>query len=463
LRGDNTGSQRYPGGEIMDLATRPASRSAPRILQIAAAAIGNALEWYDFFVFGFLTVVISRLFFPADSRYASLLLTTATFGIGFFMRPIGGILLGIYADRKGRKAGLQLILGLMTAAIAMIAFAPTYAAIGVAAPLIIVLARLLQGFATGGEWGSAAAFLVESAPAHRRGFYGSWMVAGSGLALLTGALISSLVTRSLAPDALDGWGWRLPFLFGLVIGPVGLYIRRRLGETVAFLEAAAKEKDGFGRMVGIHLKEIVVCIGLFSGQAISLYVILLYMPTFATTQLHLPLSEALTAQSIGLVGFTLLVPLFGALSDRIGQKPIFIGSLVLYLSVTYPLFFWVHASPTFGNLLIMQIVLGSLLGAFSGPFSTALAQQFPTRMRASGLGIVANITTMTFAGFAPFFVTWLIEATGSPIAPVFYVMFGAAISLVAAFFLADHAHEHGKSRVLASNWASGSGDSERAS
>jgi len=141
----------------MDLATRPASRSAPKILQIVAAAIGNALEWYDFFVFGFLTVVISRLFFPADSRYASLLLTTATFGIGFFMRPIGGILLGIYADRKGRKAGLQLILGLMTAAIAMIAFAPTYAAIGVAAPLIIVLARLLQGFATGGEWGSAAA------------------------------------------------------------------------------------------------------------------------------------------------------------------------------------------------------------------------------------------------------------------------------------------------------------------
>jgi MHS family proline/betaine transporter-like MFS transporter len=192
-----------------------------------------------------------------------------------------------------------------------------------------VLARLLQGFATGGAWGSAAAFLVESAPAHRRGFYGSWMVAGSGLALLTGALISWLVTRSLASDALDSWGWRLPFLFGLVIGPVGLYIRRRLGETEAFLEgrAATKEKDGLGRTVAIHLKEMVVCIGLFSGQAISLYVILLYMPTFAITQLHLPLSEAFAAQSIGLACFTLLVPLFGALSDRIGRKPIFIGSL----------------------------------------------------------------------------------------------------------------------------------------
>jgi MHS family proline/betaine transporter-like MFS transporter len=237
--------------------------------------------------------------------------------------------------------------------------------------------------------------VFESAPAHRRGFYGSWIVAGSGLALLTGALISSLVTRSLASDALDSWGWRLPFLFGLVIGPVGLYIRRRLGD----------------------------------------------MPTFAITQLHLPLSEAFAAQSIGLACFTLLVPLFGALSDRIGRKPIFIGSLVLYLSVAYPVFFWVHASPSFGKLLIMQIVLGSLPGAFSGPFATALADQFPTRMRASGLGIVSNVTTMTFAGFAPFFVTWLIEATGSPIAPVFYVIFGAAISLVAAFFLVDHAQE----------------------
>jgi MHS family proline/betaine transporter-like MFS transporter len=255
--------------------------------------------------------------------------------------------------------------------------------------------------------------------------------------------MSWFVTRSLAPDALDSWGWRVPFLFGLLIGPVGLYIRRHLDETEAFLEAraAAKEEDGFGRTVAIHLKEVVVCLGLYSNGTISTYVILLYMPTFASTQLHLPLSEAFIAQSIGLVCLTLLVPLFGALSDRIGRKPILIGTLVAYLSIVYPLFFWVHASPSFGNLLMMQIVLCSLLGAFYGPYFTALAEQFPTRMRASGLGIVANVAAMVFGGFAPFFVTWLIEATGSPIAPAFYVMFGAAISLVAAFFLVDHAHE----------------------
>jgi MFS family permease len=410
----------------MDFATRPASRSAPKIRQIIAAVIGNALEWYDFYAFGFLTVVISRLFFPADSQYASLLVTTAAFGIGFFMRPIGGILLGIYSDRKGRKAGLQVILGLMTAAIAMMAFAPTYAAIGVAAPVIIVVARLLQGFATGGEWGSATAFLVESAAAQRRGFYGSWMLAGAGLAMLTGALLSAFVTRSFTPDALDSWGWRVPFLFGLVIGPVGLYIRRHVDETQSFLEArrAAKEDNGLGRMIARHLKEVVVGVGLFSHGAISFYVILLYMPTYASTQLDLPLGEAFIAQSIGLVCFILPVPLSGALSDRIGRKPVLVGALVLYLSVAYPLFFWVHASPSFGKLLIMQIVLCSLVGAFCGPWATALAEQFPTRMRASGLGIVANLGAMAFGGFAPFFVTWLIEATGSPIAPVFYVMFG---------------------------------------
>ena len=211
---------------------------AVKPFQIAAAVIGNALEWYDFLVFGFFTVIIARLFFPSDSQYASLLLTTATFGVGFFMRPVGGILLGIYADRQGRKAALLLVIALMTVAIAMIAFAPTYAAIGVGAPLIIVLARLLQGFSAGGEFATATAFLTEIAPAQRRGFYGSWQMVGQGLAVLTGAILGTVLTRSLTPAALDGWGWRIPFLFGLIIGPLGLYIRRHLDETSAFLQSS---------------------------------------------------------------------------------------------------------------------------------------------------------------------------------------------------------------------------------
>ena len=421
----------------------PVNHSTPKPLQVAAAVIGNALEWYDFIIFGFLTVVIARLFFPAESQYASLLLTTATFGVGFFMRPVGGILLGIYADRKGRKTALLLIIVLMTAAIAMIGFAPTYAAIGVAAPLIIVLARLLQGFATGGEFASATSFLIESAPAHRRGFYGSWQMVGQGLAVLIGALLGALLTRSLAAETLDSWGWRVPFLLGLVIGPVGLFIRRHLQETEAFLEArgAATVRQSFGTMLATHLKEVLVCMGIITSGTISFYVILLYMPTFARTQLHLPLDQAFVAQSISLACMIVLTPLSGALSDRIGRKPIIIAALTLYFVLAFPLFNWVHNNPSFGSLVIVQIVLCCLLGVFFGPMSTAVAEQFATRARSTGLGIAYNLAVMIFGGFAQFFVTWLIEATGSPIAPSFYVMFGAAIGVVAACFLVDRARD----------------------
>jgi MHS family proline/betaine transporter-like MFS transporter len=419
------------------------SHSTPKALQIAAAVIGNALEWYDFIIFGMLTIVISRLFFPSDSQYASLLLTTATFGVGFFMRPVGGVLLGIYADRKGRKAALQLIIGLMTVAIGMIAFAPTYAAIGIAAPMIMVLARLLQGFATGGEFASATSFLIESAPSHRRGFYGSWQMVGQGTALLLGALVSAAVTRGLSPEALEGWGWRIPFLLGLIIAPVGLYIRRYLNETDAFTEAsvAPKREGGFGAILATYFKQTLVCLGIGAAGTISFYVTLSYMPTYANTQLGLPLGDAFIVQSIGLVCLVLMVLLCGAVSDRLGRKPILIGAFGLYLVLAYPLFAWVNQSPSISRLLLMQVVLCSLHGAFNGPFSTAFVEQFPTRIRSTGSGIPYNLSVMVFGGPAQFFVTWLIQATGSPIAPVFYLMFGMTLGLVASLFLVERAHD----------------------
>jgi len=412
---------------------------APRARQIAAAVIGNALEWYDFIIFGNLTIVISRLFFPAESQYASLLLTTATFGVGFFMRPVGGILLGIYADRKGRKAALQLIISVMTVAIAMIALAPPYAVIGVAAPVIIVTARLLQGFATGGEFASATAFLVESGLPNRRGFYGSWQMVGQGLAALVGAILGALLTRNLAPESLDSWGWRVPFLFGLLIGPVGLYIRRHLEETRAFLQSreGPKKTLGLGPILATHARPALACAGVVTAGTISFYVILLYMPTFASTQLRVTLGEAFTAQAIGLACMIAITPLFGALSDHVGRKPIMITALALYLVLLYPLFLWVHTNPSFRNLMIMQLVFCTLLGAFIGPFSTSMAEQFPARTRSTGMAVAYNVAVMGFGGFAQFFVTWLTKATGSPIAPAFYVMFGALIGLVAAFFLVE--------------------------
>lgn len=417
--------------------------AAPPKHQVIAAVIGNALEWYDFIVFGFLAVIISRLFFPAESEYSSLLMATATFGVGFFMRPVGGILLGIYADRMGRKAALQLIIGMMTFSIAIIAFAPTYVAIGIAAPLLIVFARLLQGFATGGEFASATSFLIESAPSNRRGLYGSWQMFGQGLAVFCGAGVTALVTNGLSPEALDSWGWRIPFIIGLIIGPVGLWMRRHLSETDAFLEAqqAPKEKRSLARMVRTHLRQVFTVMALTVCGTVGFYVILVYMPTFANRQLNLPLTEAFTAQVIAVALMTLLMPIFGALSDRLGRKLLIITATATLLIVLYPVFSWVHAAPSFSRLLAMQVGLCALLAVFFGPFSAAVAEQFPAGVRSTGLALAYNIAVMIFGGFAQFIVTWLIHTTGVPIAPVFYVMFAMALGLVAAFFLTERAHE----------------------
>ena len=425
-------------------------RAASKPFQIAAVVIGNALEWYDFIVFGFFTVVISRLFFPTEGEYASLLLTMATFGVGFFMRPVGGIVLGLYADRYGRKQALLLIIVLMTLALAMIGFAPAYAAIGIAAPLIMVLARLLQGFAAGGEFGSATSFLVESAPPGRRGFYGSWQMAGQGLSLLAGATIGAVLTTTLSQESLDDWGWRVPFLLGLVIGPVGLYIRRRLEETETYLKErkAAPVKEGLGAILATHFKEVLVCGGIIAWGTSANYVSLLYMPTFARVQLGLPLDQAFIAQAIGLACMTALIPLSGALSDRIGRKPVMIVSLVLSLVLVYPFFQWVVASPSFMKLAIMQIVLCSLIGMFYGPMSTAVAEQFPVLARSTGLAVGYNFAVMIFGGFAQFIVTWLIETTGSPVAPAFYLMFTGTIGLIATYVLVDRAHDATAARSI---------------
>jgi len=411
----------------------------PRTRQVVAAVIGNALEWYDFVVYGFLTVIISRLFFPAHEEYASLLLTMATFGVGFFMRPVGGIVLGFYADRHGRKAALQLIIGLMTLSMAMIACAPPYAAIGIAAPLLVLLARLLQGFATGGEFASATAFLVESAPAGRRGFYGSLQMVGQSLAALAGALAGTLITRTLAPEQLDSWGWRLPFVFGLLIGPVGLYIRRYLEETDAFIESrrAGAASNPLRALLAQNRRALGVTFGLVICGTISYYVVLVYMPTFAKTQLGMPLTEAFLAQVIGLVCLTLTIPLCGVLSDRLGRKPVLLFATVAYFLLLYPLFAWVQGSPGFGRLAIMQALLCTLVGVFFGPISTAIAEQFPTGVRSTGLAIAYNFAVMLFGGFAQFIVTWLIHETGTPLAPAYYVMFGAIVGFLASVFLVE--------------------------
>ena len=419
--------------------------SAPAPQQIAAAVIGNALEWYDFVVYGFFASVLAQAFFPSGDETAALLLALASFGAGFCTRPIGGVFFGFYADRKGRKAALQLIMFVMTAAVAVIAFAPTYATIGVYAPMLVVIGRLLQGFATGGEFASSTAYLIEVAPAERRGLYGSLQMVGQGLSILLGTFAGIIVAAVFSAEALHDWAWRLPFVAGLLIGPVGVYIRRNLDETRAFRTAPQMggALDAFLDLVRRQGDRLVACFAATAGATISFYVILVYMPTYGKTELGLTLAESFVAQAPGLLLLIALTPLIGAFSDKIGRRPLLFASYILLLLCVYPSFVWLQAERTLTALAVTQTLFCVILSGLFGAMSTALAEQFPTHVRTSGLAIAYNIAVMMFGGFAPFIVAWLIRFLATPLAPAFYLMFGAVVGLLGVAGLRERHGEPG--------------------
>jgi MHS family proline/betaine transporter-like MFS transporter len=395
---------------------------------VVAASIGNALEWFDLVVYGFFAVFISRLFFPAGNDTVSLLLTLGTFGLTFFMRPLGAIVLGAYADRAGRKAALTLSILLMMAGTLIIATLPTYGTIGVAAPLILVAARLMQGFSAGGEFGSATAFLAEHVPG-RRGFFASWQIASQGLTTLLAALFGFVLTGKLSPEQMASWGWRVPFLFGLLIGPVAWYIRTKLDETPEFLAAETTPtplRDTFASQKA----RLFIAMGIVVLGTVSTYLVL-FMPTYGVKQLGLPQSVSFAA--ILLVGVIQLVfaPVVGHLSDRHGRTGIMLVSAVLLLLLIYPAFAWLVAHPTFGTLIVMQIVFGFLMTGYFGALPGLLSEIFPVQTRTTGMSLAYNVAVTIFGGFGPFIITWLISATGTKTAPSFYVIFAAVISLSA--------------------------------
>jgi len=415
-----------------------ATLSASRVRQVAAAVIGNALEWYDFIVYGFVAKLFADAFFPADDPSTSLLTALATFGVGFFMRPVGGILLGIYADRKGRKAALQVIIILMTLAITLITFAPPYTAIGIGAPIIIVVARMLQGFATGGEFASSTAFLVESAPHHRRGLYGAWQPFGQCLAVFAGNGVGALVTGLLDPDAVSSWGWRVPFAIGLLIAPVGLWIRRHMEETRDFVQASAKEPPvPLLKIVHDNLRAVLVTLGLSIAGATGFYVILVNISNFAASSLRLPIDKVFMVQMVSVALMTAIIPVAGWLSDLYGRRRLLLIGTVGVGVLIYPLYAWIVAAPSLAKLLLAQLLLCGFSGIGYGPGAAAMAEQFTTRVRSSGLAVANNMAVMLFGGFALFIVTWMVRQTGSLLSPAWYVLFGALIGLVTCIFMRD--------------------------
>ena len=420
-------------------AEAPARKAArlSRRQTIVATTIGNALEFFDFTVYGFLALVIGKLFFPTFSSYGQLLLTVASFGVGFIMRPLGGIVIGTYADRAGRKKAMTLTIFLMALGCAVIAFAPTYAQIGAAAPFLIVLARLIQGFSAGGEVGASTTLLVEHSSPSERGYMASWQFASQGLGILLGAVVVGVLLTTLSAPAMESWGWRVPFVLGMLIAPVGMYIRRHLEESLDLHEApataAAPRRHGsLSAVCREHGRTVLAAILSIIGGTAAAYVVTFYMPTYAIRELGLPPPVALFGAALtGLLSFA-LAPLVGVWSDRVGRKPLIVGSRVLLALLIYPGFLWLNASPTPAVLFIVVGLLSLTLVAQTVPGITMLPEMFPKHVRATGMSLVYSVGVALFGGFSPFISTWLLNATGNKLAPAWYLL---AVSLVSLFGL----------------------------
>jgi len=410
--------------------TAPLAQTKPSLHKtLFATCIGNALEWFDIAVYGFFASYIAHAFFPTSDASVSLLLTFGSFGVSFLIRPLGAVVLGNYADRHGRKKALLLSINLMMLGGAMITFMPEYGTIGLAAPLLIMLARLIQGFSAGGEFGSSTAFLVEHFP-ERKAFIASWQFATQGASTLMASAFGLGLTQILSEAQIQEWGWRIPFAFGLLIGPLGIYIRRHVHEPASFVQAERTEaplKKLFGRQKELML----LAVGLMVISTAVNYM-LNYVPTYATKTLHLPGTVAFSATLLAGVILTVVTPLMGLWAERVGRVPLMWGSLLLLLVTIYPAFSYMvnHTSPMTLMLLVGWMAL--LKSIYFSTVPSVMADLFPLSTRASGMAISYNVAVTIFGGFAPLICTLLINATGTSLAPGYYLM---AVSLLSAVAL----------------------------
>jgi len=405
---------------------------------VTAAVVGNVLEWYDFAVYAYLATVLAKKFFPSGNARVALLSTFAAFGIGFVVRPLGGIVIGRRGDVKGRKSALMLTIFLMAAGTVLIGLLPTYQGIGVWAPVLLVMARLMQGFSAGGEWGGSTAFIVEWAPEKRRGFYGSFQQASVAAGLLLGSGVAALLSTILALDQMENWGWRLPFLLGGVLAPVGIYMRRNIAETPAFREVQVKHPEA-------NASSSLVLAGKAFGftvlWTVSYYIVLNYMPTFTEEFAGLSRSESLWSNTVSLAVLVAAIPLAGHLSDRIGRKPLLLGCCLAFALLSYPLFKVMISGVALHTVVGVQVLFALMIAAFSGPAPAAIAEIFPTSTRSTWMSVGYSLAVAIFGGFAPFIATWLIGQTGSPISPTYYLIGAAFASTLVIWPLRETAHD----------------------
>jgi MHS family proline/betaine transporter-like MFS transporter len=414
---------------------------AAKTRAIVATAIGNMLEWYDFTVYALFAGYIARSFFPGDDSGTRLVKTFLFFGLGFVVRPLGAMLIGNFGDRAGRKAALTLTIMLMAVGTGIIAFSPTYAAIGMGAPLLLLLGRILQGFSAGGEIGGAAAYLLETAEPAQRGRVSAWLEASMGMSNILGALTAFTVTALLSKEEVQAWGWRIPFVLGLAIAPVGMYLRRTLHETAAFQAEADRrlrehvhERAPLLQIFRDHGSALFIGLCVAVLWAVAVYVLMIFLPTYVQRPdtFNFSASQAFGASLIGNVPFVIGCVAFGALSDRLGRRrSLFLSSALLLLCVL-PLFMWLKASPTLPTLIAVEVIVCILVASFVGVAPSALGEIFPTGVRSTGISLVYNGAFTLFGGFAPAILTWFTQTSGGSLyAPAWYVMLAAVVTLIA--------------------------------
>jgi MFS family permease len=406
---------------------------------VVRVSSGNFLEMYDFMVFGYYASAIGNAFFPSGNPFSSLMFSLMTFGAGFLMRPLGAIVLGAYTDRHGRRAGLILTLGLMSIGIISIACVPGYQTIGLLAPLLVLIGRLLQGFSAGMELGGVSVYLSEIATPEHKGFYVSWQSASQQVAVMFAALVGVILNSSLPPLKMMLWGWRIPLLLGCTILPFLFRLRRSLQETDEF--AARKQRPSTSEILSsliANWRLVLVGTMMVTMTTVSFYMITAYTPTFGNSVLHLASIDSLMVTLCVGASNLFWLPLMGALSDRIGRRPLLITCTILMLITAYPVMLWLVAAPSFSRLLTVELWLSFIFGSYNGAMVVFLTEIMPISVRTTGFAFAYSLATAVFGGFTPAISTYLIHFTGNRAVPGLWLSLAAAFSFVASLLARSH-------------------------
>lgn len=393
---------------------------------ILAGTVGNAIEWFDWTIYATFAVFFAKQFFPSDDPTASLLATFAIFAVGFFMRPLGGIVLGIFSDRYGRKAALAATIIMMAGGSLMIGLSPTYESIGIFAPIILVLARLLQGLSLGGEFASAATYLSEMAPKHKRGFYSSFMFFSSAIGILMASGLAWALTSALTETQMSDYGWRIPFILGAIGGLVGMWIRKSVPDS-EMTHKKESVKNPLAVLIKRHPKETLRIVGISILTTFAFYIFVVYVPTYAIKVLGAEPQTAFAANTVGLIIFMLCQPVFGWLSDKIGRKPQLIVFAAGYLVFFYPIIKWMDG--TFASILLVELFGLVLYALYTAIGPAVMSEQFPTEVRAVGIGAPYNLMVALLGGTTPYVLTWL-QSIGKQDYFYFMVLVGALLTLI---------------------------------